>query len=136
MIYLDTSAATKLLGCEPERGSMHATLHGAERVGSSVLLRIEMHRLTRNGPTEPTREQLGAVENMLGGTALVSIDASVVETACRLPGHIKSLDAIHLATALALNSGKDPVTMLTYDKELAEASIDNGLRCASPGATV
>jgi len=45
------------------------------------------------------------------------------------PDRLRSLDAIHLASALVI----DADVVLTYDERLARACADNGLRVATPG---
>jgi predicted nucleic acid-binding protein len=49
------------------------------------------------------------------------------------PPRLRTLDAIHLATALDLADSLS--TLLTYDKLLAEAARAAGLTVLSPGAT-
>lgn len=56
----------------------------------------------------------------------------MVDGACALTGELKSLDAIHLASALILHSDADPVTVLTHDARLAEAARARGLAVADP----
>ncbi|WP_076464491.1 PIN domain-containing protein [Actinomyces mediterranea] len=65
---------------------------------------------------------LDDVNEYLREIYMLPIDDAVVERTCVLTGSLKSLDAIHLATALTIDSPHDPVTFLTYDaKLLAEA---------------
>ena len=50
-----------------------------------------------------------------------------------LPGkHLRSLDALHLATARML--GQTLTQFITYDKRLARAARDAGLPVVTPGA--
>lgn len=97
MIYLDTSAALKLV--MPEVETVGLELWIAERAGvprvSSRLLRIEMLRsVARNAP-----ERMSRANVVLSSVALVSID-DVASTAEVIGDRtLRSLDAIHLATA-------------------------------------
>jgi predicted nucleic acid-binding protein len=64
--------------------------------------------------------------------ALLPIDERVLHHAATLPpASLRSLDAIHLATALSL--GDDLGILITYDARLLKASRENGLLVASPG---
>lgn len=47
---------------------------------------------------------------------------------------LKSLDAIHLASALELAGAGEPVTMLTHDARLAQAAAAHGLEVIDPEA--
>ncbi|WP_233188153.1 hypothetical protein [Actinomyces qiguomingii] len=47
-------------------------------------------------------------------------------------GELKSLDAIHLTTALILDDPRDPVTVLTHGMRLAKAARTQGLRTFDP----
>lgn len=75
---------------------------------------------------------LGEVAAVLGRPHRVEINAAVRATAgAYLDVRLRSLDAIHLATAeLLIASGKQITAFVTYDKRLAEAA---GLRTAAPG---
>lgn len=47
------------------------------------------------------------------------------------PAHLRTLDAIHLATAMDLSSELD--SFITYNIKLAEAAVLAGLRVEQPG---
>jgi predicted nucleic acid-binding protein len=71
------------------------------------------------------------VDEALAGTSLVDLDDAVVEAAARLhPPELRSLDAIHLATALSL--GNDLGAMYVYDGRLADAARAAGIRVEAP----
>jgi predicted nucleic acid-binding protein len=128
MIYLDTSAVLKLVLPEAETPALELWL--TERIGlprvSSRLLRIELLRTVRR--YAPTRAERAHV--VLSGIALASIDdaASAAETLG--DPLLRSLDAIHLATALAMQSTLS--ALVTYDKRLASAASAAGLPVAAP----
>jgi len=79
-------------------------------VNSSVLLEIELIRVARR-----TRTPVESARTLLTNIELLEISREVVDGACALTGELKSLDAIHLASALILHSDADPVTVLTHD---------------------
>lgn len=129
MIYLDTSAAAKLVRAEAESPALAVFL--AERLAtplvSSSLLYPELVRaVTRHHPRLLDRaiDLLHRVMVVPMGHDIV-IDAATVGTP-----HLRTLDALHLATAAAIGSELD--VFLTYDKRLADAAAGVGLAVASP----
>ena len=76
----------------------------------------------------PAVEAVGAA---LRRVVLVPVDDEVLDIAAHVadPG-VRSLDAIHLATALSL--GDDLGVLLTYDARMADAARSLGLPVASP----
>ena len=94
---------------------------------SSALLRIEVSSaLHREGLP------LDIAEEFFDGVETVDIHDAVVERACALTGELKSLDAIHLATATLLDRPRDPVTVLTHDARLAAAARARSLAVVDP----
>lgn len=133
MIYLDTSAAAKVLLPEPEQETLRSFLTTQDAVCSSVLLRVELFRLVSRLHGVVTVSGRRAVEQILGAVPLVPIERRVVSGACELTGGLRSLDAIHLATALMLDSPADPITLLTYDARLGQAAREHDLEVIAPG---
>ena len=72
------------------------------------------------------------IDKFIGGVELLEIASAVVERACALTGELKSLDAIHLATATLLDRPRDPVTVLTHDARLAAAARARSLAVVDP----
>jgi predicted nucleic acid-binding protein len=67
--------------------------------------------------------------------SLLPIDEQVLNHAATLPpAALRSLDAIHLATALSL--GDDLGVLIAYDERLLSAARDSGLPVATPGSPV
>lgn len=133
MIYLDTSAFVKLVWAEPESGplSRFLTERSATPLVSSVLLTVETRRaVQREDPSALARADL-----LLTRIGRIGMTASVVESASRLPDRsLRSLDAIHLATALLLRDDLDVI--VTYDKRLATVAEAHHLPVGSPGVAV
>ena len=127
-LYLDSSAFVKVVVEEAESTALRAFLaaSGARRV-SSALLRAEALRAVRHlGP-----DALAAVREGLRRIDLVGIDDRILDSAGILePGVLRTLDAIHLATALALGDDLDAV--VTYDERMVEAARLVGLASAMP----
>jgi uncharacterized protein len=61
----------------------------------------------------------------------LEITAEIRNRAAQLPGRLKALDAIHVATAEEL--GADLVSFVTYDRAMATVARSRGLPVASPG---
>lgn len=128
MIYLDTSAALKLVMPEPETAELELWI--AERAAvprvSSRLLRIEMLRsLSRTAP-----QRLSRANVVLSSIALVSID-DIAPAAEVIGGPmLRSLDAIHLATAHELRA--ELTAFVCYDKRLCDSAHAIGLPVESP----
>lgn len=130
MIYVDMSAALLVLLGQEGAASAQAFLNrlaSRERVTSSVLLQIEMMRALHR-----ERLSLTIAQELLDGVELMPINDDVVERACAMTEELKSLDAIHLATALLLDDPRDPVTVFTHDVRLADAARSHGLAVFDP----
>jgi len=129
-MYIDTSAIGLVLldqeGADSAQAILDAAIH-RDRLISSVLLKIETARLAHR--TRITEE---AAAQALSDVSLVGINNDIVERACSFVGELKSLDAIHLATAVILDDPRDPVTVLTHDARLAAAARAQGLRALDP----
>lgn len=129
LYYLDTSAALKLLVEEEHSkafGDFYDRAAGAAWV-SSDLLRVEVTRaVTRAFPAI-----LPEARQLLLAFDFVAIDEDIVDAAMNEPDRmLRSLDAIHLATARVL--GPDLTALVTYDDRLAGAGEDAGLEIVSP----
>lgn len=120
MIYLDTSFVGLIFLNQERAQEANQILHDLGKnnfFASSRLLEVELTRLMRRNGLA-----LDDVNEYLRELYLLPIDDAVIERACALTGSLKSLDAIHLATALTIDSPRDPVTFLTHDARLlAEA---------------
>ena len=130
MNYIDTSfVALSLLGQEgaSRAASIVNRLHREDGLISSVLFRVELLRLTHRTGTDPAKAQ-----EIVDRVRLVDINDDVIERACAMTEELKSLDAIHLATALLLDDPGDPVTVFTHDVRLADAARSHGLAVFDP----
>jgi uncharacterized protein len=130
LYYADTSAVIKLLAEETHSKAFAAFYDGradAEWV-SSALLRIEVTRaVARVLPA-----LLPDAKDLLTAFSYIAIDDDIVDAAMSEPDRkLRSLDAIHLATARILAPELD--ALVTYDERLIMAATDAGLPTASPG---
>lgn len=127
MHYLDTSAFMKIIFAEQESRGLRQALGSNDARVSSALLGVESGRAAlRSGSTAVARAR-----SALDGVTLVPIDDAVLSVAADLePPLLRSLGAIHLATALTLADELDG--FYCYDTRLAEAAEALGLRVAAP----
>jgi hypothetical protein len=129
LYYADTSAVIKLLVEESHSRAFAAFYDGhtdAEWV-SSALLRIELTRVV----TRAMPALLPDARDLLSAFSCIAIDNDVVEGAMNEPDRgLRSLDAIHLATARILSG--DLSAIVSYDDRLLKAAADAGLSTESP----
>ena len=126
--FVDTSAAMKLVVNERESSAAAAYLVEVAASGghlvASMLLYTELHCAARrrNMPFD-------VVNAVLAGINLVDVTRSDLMYAAALPGQLPSADAIHLSTAIRLQTD----TLVAYDHELLLAATESGLTTMSPG---
>lgn len=125
--YLDSSAIVKLAIEERESGPLRRHLRRRGPLTSSALARTEVLRaLLDEGDPGIARGR-----EVLDRLNLVRVNDRVLTAAgAMLPSDLRSLDAIHLATALQL--GDDIGQLVTYDERMLSAARAQGLRTASP----
>jgi predicted nucleic acid-binding protein len=129
LYYLDTSAALKLLAQESHSQAFAAFYdeHASAAWVSSALLRIELIRAVRRA----LPEALPDARDLLQAFEYVSIDDEIVDAAMNEPDRmLRSLDAIHLATARLL--GPDLVGLVTYDDRMTTAANVAGILVIAP----
>lgn len=125
--YLDTSAALKLLIRESHTHPFRRFYqeHADAAWVSSALLRMELLRTVQRTVPEIAAE----ARELLTAVVLVAIDDQIIEAAIAEP-MLRSLDAIHLATARILAGDLDGLA--TYDDRLAAAATGAGVAVVSP----
>ena len=127
--YVDTSAAVKLVVRERETARLLSWARQQDgNLVSSDLTRTELLRATRR--VAPDR--VGQARAVLDGFTLLTLPTERFEQAAVLdPDGLRTLDALHLATALAL--GDDLEGVVTYDDRLAGACDVQGITVVAPG---
>jgi predicted nucleic acid-binding protein len=129
VIYLDTSALVKLVFEEDESAALAEWV--AERVEvpkiSSEVSIVELLRTCRR-----IDEAAVATASLLfGGIDLLAVDRSVIDQAATVPpNELRSLDAIHLASALSVKVHL--TAFVAYDSRLCSAALQAGLTVESP----
>ena len=130
LYYADTSAVIKLMVEETHSKAFAAFYddHAEAEWVSSALLRIEVTRaVTHAIPT-----LLPDARDLLTAFSYIAIDDDIVDGAMSEPDRgLRSLDAIHLATARILTPELN--ALVGYDGRLLRAANDAGLATVSPG---
>jgi uncharacterized protein len=125
--YLDSSAIVKLAVREHESLALRRYLRSRRPLVSSSLTRTEALRALLPGG----ENAVAAGRKVLSRVDLVRVSNGVLdEAAVLLPADLRSLDAIHLATARRL--GEDLGAIVTYDERMAEAATQLGHRVVAP----
>ncbi len=127
--YVDTAAIVKLLAMEAETPALVDWLgEHRPRLWSSDLLRTEVARAVRRSAPD----LIGKARELLSGVDLITPTTATFTRAGELePPTLRSLHALHLATALELGDSLD--ALLTYDLRLAHAAHGFGIPVVSPG---
>ena len=132
-LYGDSSALMKLVTREKETPALMAFVNGenpwgeAARWGTSYLGKTEVTRAAARISAE-AQEAAGQVISHLWFTP---IDRHIIELAGQVsPSTLRTLDALHLATALKLG-----YPLVAYDQRLIQAARAAGLSVYSPGMT-
>ena len=125
--YLDASVALHAVlpgGDRRARKWLDAARANGDEVFSSTLLHLEIARVLR-------RERLGMslARPLIERINQVSIDDGVLRFAAAIEPHVKSLDAIHLATCSLLGAA---VTVATHDTGMTNAAAALGLEAFDP----
>jgi predicted nucleic acid-binding protein len=127
--YLDASALVKLAVYEPETPALERAVLDRDALFTSEVGAIELHRALGRTGQASAQDQADAV---LDAVFLADLTPAVRSQAGRLaPRSLRTLDAIHVATAANLSlPGLD---FITYDDRQAAAARAHGLRVLQPG---
>lgn len=134
MIYLDTSALTKLLIVEPETPELQTWLTNhlgqGEFAATSALSQIELMRVVaRYGDSAQTER----ARYLLDGIDILPITEPLLTVAATMkPPTLRILDTLHLAAAAQLQ--RELTAFVTYDHNLVEGCRKQGFPAVSPGA--
>lgn len=127
MIYLDSSALVTFIVRRPHVDALERFLADAQTMTcTSTIGMVETVRIC---------DQLGSYPNLM--TRLIrdhleiTVTESVRDAAANLPGPVKSLDAVHIASAEEF--GAELKALVTYDRRMAEVARERGLPVAMPG---
>lgn len=127
VFYLDSSAIVKLVVREPESSALRRYLLRRRPVVTSALARAEVTRAVLPLGDAALRR----ARRVLGSIDLIRITNQVLSTAGTLePAGLRTLDAIHLATAALLQGSL--AQFVCYDRRLSAAGRDLGWMVSAP----
>ena len=129
MIYLDTSAAVKLVAVDEESAALIDWLnaHPDENLATNAIGHIELIRVAaRAGPNAAAlaRNVASTIDTLVLTDTIASAAATIP------PAELRTLDAIHLAAAASMRGSL--AAFVTYDKKLGAAAKEAGLPALSP----
>lgn len=125
--YLDASALVKLVADEPESSALATEIERWPRQASSELARVEVGRAVRLG----AEHLLPEAHQLLVSLNLLRLTRSIQSAAAELdPRTMRSLDAIHVATAQSL--GAELGVLITYDRRMLVAAESAGVHAVAP----
>ena len=127
MIYVDSSALVKLVVEEAESGSLRDLLATDADLLASAIIEAEVVRAVRRVAPELTEKAVEVVAqvNVIEVSDTIRARAALLE-----PVTLRSLGALHLATAVEIGDALDAV--VTYDARMASASTSLGLVVHAP----
>ena len=126
LAYVDASALVKLVVEEPESPALLRWYVEAERLVTSRVGAVETVRASSRRDHDAARRN-----RVLTDVDVFELDGTIANVAAGLlPPQLRTLDAIHIATALALLPELD--AFVTYDDRLAEAARAVGLPVVRP----
>jgi uncharacterized protein len=126
--YLDSSAIVKLAVLERESLALRRYLRRRRPLVSSALARTEVLRALLPAGDEAMSRGRAALQRI----DLVRVNERILNAAGVLrPPQLRSLDAIHLATAQEL--GDDMTALISYDDRMVAAAKQLGYRIVQPG---
>src|SRR5687768_4407540 len=132
MVYVDASVILRHVLSQPGAIASPAVVQPgvASEISQLECLRaLDRMRLAKGLPEEHVALARRGVLQMLAGLTIVRVDPVVLEFAGRaLPVPLRTLDAIHLASAVLWRDAEDPdLVMATHDRSLGSAPRAFGL---------
>lgn len=109
-----------------------------DAASSSQILLVEVERtldrlrLLQPSLSDPMQRRLDALRTIRNNVSLIPLTDSILRRAAEpMTVPVKTLDALHIATALETNeqSSSGPFVFATHDEQQARAATALGLRC-------
>lgn len=128
LLYLDSSALVKLVVEEPESRALEALVARFTSAVSSVIAAIEVPRVARRTGVQEVEAR---ADRVVAKVDLLQLADEIVRRSAQVgPPKLRTLDAIHLASALSL--GAELHAFVAYDERLVEAGAAAGVNVVSP----
>ena len=129
--YADASALTKVVVAEPDSAALTSELHTHDQIVTSIISRVEVERAVRRRADIPPADIDEALRTILGSCSFIPLDLPIAAAAGALsPAGVRSLDAIHLGSMLAVREDID--VCYCYDKRLSDAAREHGIDVSAP----
>lgn len=129
LLYADSSALVKLVLSESETAALREHLSAPTMLATSGIGLAEVPRAVARG--NPSAEARAKAGRLLEDCILIDVTDELLRVAAELPpAPLRTLDAIHLASALSIQAD----VLLAYDRRLLAAATESGLPVMSPGA--
>ncbi len=126
--YIDSSAIVKLIVEEKESTALRQHLRDRPALVSSALARTEVKRAVRH----LGEGAIQRADDVLDRMELVRLTNAILDAAGTMePAELRSLDAIHLATAALLEGSL--TDLVTYDSRMTTAAQARGWSVTAPG---
>lgn len=127
--YLDTSVAGRiLLGHSQVAVEWFArAISDGQQLVSSRLLRTELTRLLRREGLP-----LGRRAEIVDRLGTIPLDHAVLTMAESIVPHVKTPDAVHLASVL--QSGLEDLVVVTHDRNMSDVAVQLGFEVFDPVA--
>jgi predicted nucleic acid-binding protein len=135
VVYIDTSALVKLVVREAESDALEHALPDLGELATSTITSIELARAVARARADGAADVADdyAILALLAALAEIPLDVEVRSAAASLtPIELRTLDAIHVASALTL--GDDLAAVLAYDKRMQDAARSRGITVLAPGS--
>lgn len=128
MIYLDASALVTLVTGRPYARELREFLAGAPEMpmGTSTIGFVETVRTLDRAGSFPT-----AMQDLLANFTEILVTDEIRDAAANLPGDVRTLDAVHIASAQAI--GDALAFLVSYDKRMLDIAHSVGIPIAAPG---
>ena len=127
MWFLDSSAIVKLVVEEAESEMLRQFLSGSTFVASEIARTEVLRAVARRDPN-----RLDLAREILRAAHSLAVTPEALDVAAHLlPPILRSLDAIHLASALTL--GNELQAFVAYDERLLASASALGMPVAAPG---
>lgn len=130
--YVDSSVVLRVVLGEKKRLSTWTRI---TRPATSELCRVECYRvldrlrLAHALDDDEVAERREGVDSLLEGFDIVTLDRRILRRAAEpMPTTLGTLDAIHVATALALRRGASSLAVTTHDDAMRTAARALGFR--------
>ncbi len=129
-VYVDASVILRVVLREP---GVLAAWRSFDRAVSSEIVRVEClraidrARITRRVPDAEVAERRALALELFGALEMIPLAPSILERAAEpFPTTLGTIDALHLASALAVQAQLAPLTFATHDAELGLAARSVG----------